>query len=356
MRAHYADYIGQKRGHPPGSLVHIGERVMDQPKITVIEYDETAYSCREIADCTECRVFPDRETVTWINIDGVHEAKLVDELGRSFGLHPLLLEDIMNTGQRPKLEEYDDCIFIVLKMLDVDGEADQIMVEQVSLIIGKTFVITFQERAGDVFDGVRDRIKRSLGKIRKSGADYLAYRLIDAIVDNYFVALDTMGDLLEEMEDRITESPGAVEGRELHVLKREMLYLRKAIHPARELLGSLSRIEDRDLVREPTLVYLRDVYDHSVQVAETLEVQRDILASMLDVFHSATANRMNEIMKVLSIVSTIFMPLTFIAGIYGMNFEYMPELKVPWAYPAVLALMVGAGAAMLVWFRYKRWL
>lgn len=356
MRGHIADRIGPKRGLDPGTLVHIGERIVDAPRITVIEYDDEVYSCREVTDLTSCRSFPDRDTVTWINVDGLHEVKGIESLGAIFGVHPLVLEDVVNTRQRPKLEEYEDSLFVVLKMLDVDPKTDLIMVEQVSLVLGKNFVITFQERRGDVFEPVRDRIERSLGKIRKLKADYLAYRLIDAIVDNYFVALDAMGDLLEDTEDRITEDPLHVSARELHVLKREMLFLRKALYPARELLSSLSRIEDPELVRESTLVYLRDVHDHCMQVSEALEVQRDILASMLDVYHSATANRMNEVMKVLSVVSTIFMPLTFIAGVYGMNFEHMPELKAAWGYPAVLLVMLGASAAMIAWFRHKRWL
>jgi magnesium transporter len=351
-----ADHIGKKRGMEPGTLMHIGERVADEPRITVIEYDEEVYSSREVKDLSACRAYPERDTVTWINVDGVHEPKTIEALGQQFGLHPLVLEDIMNTGQRPKLEEYDECIFIVLKMLDVEEKTERIMVEQMSLVLGKGFVITFGERAGDVFDPVRDRIKKSLGKIRKQKADYLAYRLVDSIVDNYFVALDTMGDLLETVEEQITEDPTNVDARELHTLKREMLFLRKAILPARELLGTFARSEDTDVVRESTLVYLRDVHDHCVQVSETLEVQRDILASMLDVYHSATANRMNEIMKVLSIVSTIFMPLTFIAGIYGMNFEHMPELKERYAYPIVLLLMALSGVAMMVWFRRKKWI
>ena len=224
------------------------------------------------------------------------------------------------------------------------------------MVIGNNFVLTFGERAGDVFDGVRDRVKRSLGKSRKSKADYLAYRLIDSIIDNYFVVLDRMSDFLEVVEDQIALDPTRVDSRELHTLKRETLFLRKSIHPARELLGTLARIEDSDIIHPSTIVYLRDVYDHAQQVSETLESQREILASMLDVYHSALSNRMNEVMKVLSIVSTIFIPLSFVAGVYGMNFEFMPELKKPWAYPAVLCGMGIAATGMLIWLRRKRWI
>ena len=345
---------GQQSGLPPGALVHIGERKIDEPKITITEYDEEFYSCREVKTLGDEKPNPGR--VTWINVDGLHEPKIIEELGRCFGLHQLVLEDVMNTGQRPKLEEYDECLFVVLKMLDVDGPSGQIMVEQLSLVIGKTFVLTFGERSGDVFAPVRDRIKKSLGKIRKQKADYLAYRLVDAIVDNYFVALDTMSDLLEDVEEQITVDPTRVDAREMHTLKRETLFLRKAIHPARELLGTLARIEDSDVVQPGTIVYLRDVWDHAMQASETLESQREILASMLDVYHSALSNRMNEVMKTLAIVSSIFIPLTFVAGIYGMNFDVMPELRWRFGYPAVLILMAVAVVGMVLWFRRKRWI
>lgn len=353
-RAHVGDHLGRKSGLPPGALVHIGERKLDEPKITILEYDDGYYSCVEVKKLGDFKPTP--EHVTWINVDGIHEPAAIEDLGRCFGLHPLVLEDVMNTGQRPKLEEYDDCLFVVLKMLDVDKQSEDIMVEQISIVIGNNFVLTFGERVGDVFDGVRDRVKRSLGKSRKSKADYLAYRLIDSVIDNYFVVLDRMSDFLEVVEDQIALDPTRVDARELHTLKRETLFLRKSIHPARELLGTLARIEDSDIIHPSTIVYLRDVYDHAQQVSETLESQREILASMLDVYHSALSNRMNEVMKVLSIVSTIFIPLSFVAGVYGMNFEFMPELKKPWAYPAVLCVMGVAATGMLIWLRRKRWI
>jgi magnesium transporter len=353
-RAHAGDHLGQKRGLPPGALVHIGERKLDEPRITILEYDETYYSCVEVKKLGDFKPTPER--VTWINVDGIHEAATIEDLGRCFGLHPLVLEDVMNTGQRPKLEEYDECLFVVLKMLDVDKNTEDIMVEQISLVLGKSFVITFGERVGDVFDGVRDRLKRSLGKSRKAKADYLAYRLIDSVIDHYFVVLDRMSDFLEDVEEQIALDPTRVDSRELHTLKRETLFLRKSIHPARELLGTLARIEDSDIIQSSTMVYLRDVYDHALQVSETLESQREILASMLDVYHSALSNRMNEVMKVLSIVSTIFIPLSFVAGVYGMNFKHMPETQIPWAYPAVLCFMGIAATAMLIWLRRKRWI
>jgi magnesium transporter len=353
-RTHVGDHLGRKSGLPPGTLVHIGERKVDEPRITILEYDETHYSLVEVKKLGEFTPSPER--VTWINVDGLHESSTVEDLGRCFGLHPLVLEDVMNTGQRPKLEEYDECLFVVLKMLDVDKKTEDIMVEQISIVIGKNFVITFGEREGDVFDGVRDRLKRSLGKSRKAKADYLAYRLMDSVIDHYFVVLDRMSDFLEDVEEQIAEDPTRVDSRELHTLKRETLFLRKQIHPARELLGTLARMEDSDVIQPSTMVYLRDVYDHALQVSETLESQREILASMLDVYHSALSNRMNEVMKVLSIVSTIFIPLSFVAGVYGMNFEHMPELKEPIGYPVVLCCMAVAATGMLIWLRRKRWI
>ncbi len=344
-----------RRATPPGTLQHIGERVRDAAKLTVIEYDEDVYSQRELKDFTSCREFPGRDTVTWINVDGIHEGAAIEGLGQAFGLHPLVLEDVMNVGQRPKLEEYDDCIFLVLKMLDYDPQREQIVVEQISMVLGKNFVITFQERVGDVFDAVRDRIKNKLGRVRKAKADYLAYRLVDAIVDHYFVALDAMGDLIERLETDMGHDAVRVDAKEMHTLRREALYLRKAIWPARELLGTLSRVDDHDLISDGTQVYLRDVYDHVLQVTETIEVQREILQSMLETYHSALANRMNEIMKVLAIISTIFIPLSFIAGVYGMNFEHMPELHHWMGYPAVLLVMAAVFAGFVVYFKRKGW-
>jgi magnesium transporter len=355
MRKGLVDNQRRKRGMDAGSLIHVGERKLDEPKITIIEYDDTVYSNREVKDFQECRQFPDRDTVTWINVDGIHESTSMEALGKAFGLHPLVLEDVMNAGQRPKYEEYDDCIFVVLKMLDYDPKEEQIVVEQISLVLGKNFVITFQERVGDVFNAVRERIKNAQGRIRKMKADYLAYRLMDAIVDHYFVALEAMGDLVETVESQIADDPVRVDARELHILKRETLFLRKAIWPAREVVGTFSRIDENDLVSDGVMVYLRDVYDHVLQVSETIEVQRDILASMLDVYHSALSNKMNEIMKVLAIISTIFIPLTFIAGIYGMNFVHMPELTWWFGYPACLLLMAGVFAGLIVYFKRKGW-
>ncbi|MDP2340617.1 MAG: magnesium/cobalt transporter CorA [Deltaproteobacteria bacterium] len=350
----------KQAGLSPGSLVHIGERLMDTPRITCIEYDDQLLTVRVLPDLREakaqCRAHPDRNTVVWINIDGVHEAHFIEELGALFGLHPLVLEDVMNVGQRPKLEEYDDCLFCVLKMLDVDDDSGVVMVEQISIVLGKGFVLTFQERAGDVFDGVRDRIKNHKGKIRKMGADYLSYALIDSIVDNYFVVLDNMSELVEELEQRLQDNPEKVGGNDIHVLKREMLYLRRSILPAREVLGQLARHDENELITDAVDVYFRDVQDHVLQASEALETTREMLGSLLEIYHSTQSNRMNEIMRVLTVISTIFMPLTFIVGIYGMNFEHMPELKWEYGYFVCLGVMVVVAAGMFTYMKRTRWL
>ena len=345
----------QKSGLPPGSLVHIGEQRTATPRITVTKYDAQCCETHEVKEFAECELhLPTDGSVTWVNVDGIHEPGAIETLGRLFDLHPLLLEDVMNAGQRPKMEEYDDCVFIVLKMIYNDEKTEKIVVEQVSFVLGKRFVLSFQEREGDVFDGVRERLRVGKGRLRRSGADYLAYALIDSIVDNYFIVLEEMGDLVEELETEITTMPRKGTIQELHLLKREALFLRKAVWPARDVIGSLGRLEG-GLVAEATAPYLRDAYDHVVQVAETIEVIRDVLSSLLDVYLSSLSNKANEIMKVLAIISTIFIPLTFVAGLYGMNFKYMPELEQPWGYPVVLVLMFGMALSMIVYFKRQRW-
>jgi magnesium transporter len=352
---------GQKAGLAPGALVHVGERRMDKPRLRVFEYDETVLVERELVDMKDapprCRQHADRNTVVWINVDGIHEASFIDEIGRQFGLHPLLLEDVMNVAQRPKLEEYDDHLFIVLKMLDVDDNDDRILVEQVSMVIGRGFVLTFQERDGDVFDGVRERLRTGKGKVRKQGSDYLAYALVDAIVDHYFVALDTMNGLVEDLEHRMQGDATPADAAEIYTLKREVLFLRRNIGPAREVLGQLVRQEaENELISGAVDVYFRDVHDHVLQVNESIEILREMLVSMLEMYHSIQGSRLNEVMRILTIISTFFMPVTFIAGIYGMNFDNMPELHAKWGYVACLVLMVGVSVGMLVYMRRKRWL
>jgi len=345
----------KKAGLPPGTLVHIGERKTEKIKITIMDYDETQFQVRETETLEECYPFKDRPTIIWINIDGIHEIETLEKLGDCFGLHPLTLEDILNTDQRPKIEDYGEYIFIVLKMLYPDDDTGEILAEQVSLVLGKNFVISFQEREGDIFNSVRERIRSGKGRIRKMGADYLVYSLLDSIVDNYFIILEKLGERIEFLEEKLIINPVPEAINLIHKLKREMIFLRRSVWPLREVIGSIERGES-SLIKGSTNIYLRDVYDHTIQVIDTIETFRDILSGMLDIYLSSVSNRLNAVMKVLTIIATIFMPLTFIAGIYGMNFKYMPELEWRWGYPVILLTMVSIGILMLVSFRKKKWL
>ncbi|OFW47815.1 MAG: magnesium and cobalt transport protein CorA [Actinobacteria bacterium RBG_13_35_12] len=345
----------KKTGLPPGALIHIGDKKTENVEITLIDYDEAQYQEREIKKIEECFPFKDKPVVTWLNINGIHDAEIMEKIGEYFGLHPLLLEDIMNTDQRPKIEDFGDYIFIILKMIYNNEKKNEIEIEQVSLILGLNFVISFQEKEGDVFNSIRERIRRGKGKMRKSGADYLAYSLMDAIVDSYFLILEGTGEKIEEMEEKLIANPTPKTLQGIHNLKRDMIFLRKSVWPLREVISGLERTES-SLIEESTGIYLRDVYDHSIQVIDTIETFRDMISGMLDIYLSSISNKMNEVMKLLTIIATIFIPLTFIAGIYGMNFAYMPELQWRWGYFGVLFIMAVVSITMLIYFRKKKWL
>ncbi len=340
---------------PPGTLVYVGAERAEPVRISVIHYDADRIEQRQVSSAGEAADFRGRPGVAWINVDGLHQLEVIEELGRRFDLHPLVLEDIVNTAQRPKLEDYGRSLFIVVKMLTWNDQAARVESEQVSLILGQDFLLTFQERPGDVFDLIRDRLRNDKGRIRRMGADYLAYALLDAILDYYFTVLEQIGDRIEVLEDLEVRNPRPETLREIHRLKREMITLRRAAWPLRDVVNSLERGKT-SLLREDTGVYFRDLYDHAVQVIENTETYRDMLSGLLDLYMSAVSNRMNEVMKVLTIIATIFIPLTFIAGIYGMNFEFMPELGRPWGYPAALGAMALVALAMLIYFRRKKWL
>ena len=347
--------IKEKVGLPPGTLVHIGERKAEEVKISIIDYDQKNFQEKEVEKIEECFPFKDKQTVTWINIDGLQEVGIVEKVGAHFGIHPLVMEDILHTGQRPKGEDLGDYLFIVLKMIYHDEGEDEIMGEQISLILGQNYVISFQEREGDIFNPIRERIRNGKGRIRKAGADYLAYSLVDAIVDHYFVILEELGGKIESLEEELVTNPTPEILQMIHKLKSTLIFLRKSVWPLREVINSLERGES-PLITEPTGIYLRDVYDHTIQVIDTIETFRDMVSGMLDIYLSSVSNRMNEVMKVLTIIATIFIPLTFIAGIYGMNFKFMPELEWHWGYPMVLIVMFLIVAFMGVYFRRKKWL
>jgi magnesium transporter len=342
-------------GLPPGSLVHIGEKKTEKVKITLIDYDENNFFEKEPETIEECFRYKDKKSVTWINIDGLHDVGLVEKIGQQFNLHPLVLEDILNTGQRPKTEDLDDYFFVVLKMLTYNEKEKMIESEQVSLVFSKNFVISFQEKPGDVFESIRNRIRNGKGRIRKMKADYLSYVLIDAIVDNYFSILEKIGDRVEDLEEELLQDPSTETMQRIHSLKREMLFLRKSVWPFREAINGLVRSESK-IIQKTTMVYLKDVYDHTIQVIDTAETFRDMISGMLDVYLSTVSNKMNEVMKVLTIFAAIFIPLTFVAGVYGMNFQNMPELGWNLGYPMALMIMLLVGLVMLFYFKRKKWL
>jgi len=345
----------KKAGLPPGTPVYTGERSGDDIKITLLDYDESQFQDKQIQSVEECFPFKDKPTVTWINVNGIHQPEIVKQLGDYFGMHPLVLEDILNIDQRPKTEDFGNYVFTVLKMLYHDSRSGEIVVEQVSLILAPNFVISFQEREGDVFDQIRDRIRNNKGRIRKMGTDYLAYALMDAIVDGYFVIMEKIGEKVEHLEEKLVTDPKPETLHSIHNLKRDLIFLRKSVWPLREVISSLERGESQ-LIKDSTKIYLRDVYDHTIQVIDTVETLRDMVSGMLDIYLSSVSNKMNEVMKVLTIIATIFIPLTFIAGIYGMNFKFMPELEWNIGYPLVLVLMLVLSISMLFYFRRKKWL
>mgnify|MGYP000848518942 CR=1 FL=1 len=346
----------RKSGLPPGTLVHIGEQKIDVPKITLIQYDEQDFLETEDLSLEQCAGKAGGfGGISWINIDGIHDIALMEKAGELFGVHSLTLEDILNTEQRPKAEAYEHYLFFSLKMLSLNGNGSNLLSEQVSLFLGERLVITFQERPGDVFDPLRERIRQGKGRLRKSKADYLAYSLLDALVDSYFGILERLGEEMEDLEELVLRYPAKQTVTRIHNLKRRILVLRRAVWPLRELVSSFEKSES-PLLEHSTRLFLRDVYDHTVQIIDGVEVSREIISGLMDLYLSSLSNRTNEVMKVLTIVATIFIPLTFIAGVYGMNFKYMPELAWKCGYPAIWLVMVAAALGMLWYFRRKKWL
>jgi magnesium transporter len=355
MTKHALKKRSKKAGLPPGTLIHIGEQKADVMKAMVLDYDEQSCAETLLTNVAECMLLRGKPTVTWLDIEGVHDIQALEKIGQCFGLHPLVMEDILNTDQRPKFEDYGDYLYIVLRMLTIGSESGEINSEQVSLILGENFVLSIQEGTrGDVFEPVRTRIRSSKGAIRKLGADYLAYSLIDAVVDNYFIILEKIGERVELLEETLISDPGPETLHLIHDLKREMIYLRKSVWPLREVVSSMQR-RDSVLIRESTGYYLRDVYDHTIQVIDTIETFRDMLSGMLDIYLSSISNRTNAVMKVLTVIATIFIPLTWIVGVYGMNFKHMPELEWQYGYLLVWLAMLAIAVGMVVYFKLKKW-
>ena len=347
--------VSKKSGLPPGTLVHTGERKTEKTKITIIDYNDSEFQEKIVESVGECFLYKDKPTVTWINIDGLHQVDIIEKIGECFNLHPLLLEDILNTNQRPKIEDYENYLFIVFKMLYFDEKGKDVILEQVSLVLNDNCVISFQEQEGDVFNIIRDRLRTGKGRLRKMGADYLAYSLIDATVDNYFTILEKIGEQIETLEEPLVKNPTIETLQSIHNLKQDLIFLRKSVWPLREVISELQRTES-SLIQESTGFYLRDLYDHTIRVIDTLETFRDMLSSMIDIYVSSMSNKLNEVMKVLTIIATIFIPLTFIAGVYGMNFKFMPEIEWRWGYFAILLFMVTVGLSMVFYFKKRKWM
>ena len=346
---------GHKPGTAPGVLVSTGPQKAEAVRLRTMEYD--AERLREAEPVTVEEALPVRDSppVGWLNVDGLHDPEIMRSIRDHFDLHLLVMEDVVTVGQRAKVEEYDGHIYVGVPLLSLHEETLTVQVEQLSLILGPNWVLTFQERPGDVFEPVRERLRTAYGRIRHRGADYLAYALLDAVVDRYFGILERLGEVEEQLEIKVLEDPSQDIPLRVNHLKREFLLLRKAIWPLREVLGSLVRTES-PLITDTTQVFLRDVHDHAVQVIDTVETLRDVASSMTDLYLSMMGQRTNDVMKVLTIMASIFIPLTFMAGVYGMNFEHMPELGVPWAYPALWGAMILVGGGMIWYFRRKGWL
>jgi magnesium transporter len=345
--------ITNKTGAPPGTIVYFGEKQTDKVKITLIEYNETEFIEKDFYDISQCIDEVNPTLVKWINVDGIHDVSVIEKIGKHFNIHPLTLEDVVNTNQRPKFEDYDNYVVAIMKMIYYDNELHS---EQLSVVLLEGLVISFQEaHGGDAFDLIRNRIRQGKGRIRKVGADYLAYALVDAVVDCYFGILEKIGDRIELLEDEVIDEPSKETMQQLHNMKREMIFVRKAVWPMREMINNMERSET-ELIKPSTDIYLRDVHDHTVRVIDTVETYRDLLSGMMDIYLSSVSNRMNEVMKVLTIITTIFVPVTFIAGVYGMNFDHMPELHSKWGYPLTWAVMLTIMIILVIYFRRKKWL
>jgi len=346
----------RKAGLPPGTVVHIGDRKIDHAQMVLIQYDAETLTTGTLKNAAEAVQDRESSSTSWIDVVGLHDTELLADIGRGLGLHSLVMEDIANTDQRPKLEVTTSHIFMVAKMLRVpENGKEGIDVEQVSFVIGPRYLLTFQEKPGDVFEPVRERLRQNKGRIRKAGPDYLAYALLDMVVDNYFVVLERLGDEIDELEGRVMGPPDPSISQRIHRMKRTLLFMRKSTWPLREMITALLR-EESDLVSSETQPFLRDLYDHTIHVIDTIETHRDMLSGLLEVHLANLNNRMSEVMKVLTIIATIFIPLTFVAGVYGMNFEYMPELGWKWSYPIVLFVMFAIGGGLLAYFRVRKWI
>lgn len=349
------EIVSHKSGMSPGTLVYTGENPDQEVIVSVVDYNQTTFQKLEFTSIEDLLSLRGAETVTWVNINGIHDVSLIESIGEHFAIHSLVLEDILHSQQRPKLEDYDDYLFIVLKHLSLDEKTLDVLQEQISIILTEGIVFTFSERSANLFESVYKRISTGKGRIRGRGSDYLAYAIIDTIVDQYFVFQDALDNLLDGIEEQLLTNPDKQTLAHIQTLKREIIFVKRNITPVRELLAMLLRSES-PLIHESCDIFFRDVYDHSIRVIEAMESYRELVSGMLDIYLSSISNRMNEVMKVLTIFASIFIPLTFIAGIYGMNFEHMPELKWRLAYPILWVIFVLITGVLLYYFKRKKWL
>jgi len=342
-------------GLAPGSIMYMGKKPEIEPEISYFRYSEKKIEEKQSCSLDEIECIDFSKGINWINVDGVHNEEIVERLGKKFGLHQLVMENIIQTGQRPKIEDFDNYILFILKMLYYAPTGGFIEEEQVSVILGPNFVLSFQEKPGDVFEVIRERIRETKFRIRKKGSDYLAYSILDAVVDNYFNILETLGDNIEETEKDVFSRTNSNTIKRIYALKRKMIMVRKSIWPLREVISSFIRSESV-LIEKSNYRFLNDLYDHVILLIDTIESFREMVSGLLDIYLSNVSNKMNEVMKVLTIIATIFIPLTFITGLYGMNFKNMPELYWPWAYFAVLGLMGLITIGLFIYFKKKKWL
>ncbi|MCD6361265.1 MAG: magnesium/cobalt transporter CorA [Armatimonadetes bacterium] len=344
----------EKAGAPPGTMAHIGERKLDEMRLTMTVYDAERLS-ETIVDLDAACAAPVEGRVTWLHVEGLHDVAAIQRLGESHGLHPLIIEDILDTSHRPKMEDHGEYIYVVARYFaDGDGSVEA-RSEQISLILSRNMVITFCEGATDVVGPVRRRLQQGESRLRERGADYLAYAILDVVVDSYFVTMDHLDAHIEDLDAQLVGNPGRDVLHDINRAKRYTALIRRFSWPLRELMGRLER-SDSPLIEERTRVFLSDVYDHTIQIVDMLDSRYETLSSMLDTYLSSVSNRMNEVMQVITVIATIFIPISFIAGIYGMNFDYMPERHVWWAYPATLGVMLLITVGMLIYFRRKRWI
>lgn len=342
----------KKVGQAPGTLIYTGD-IEDSPiEISVIRYSEDSFERAIVEKATDVYQEKNEDTITWINIEGIHDTEVIQQIGKDFKLHPLMLEDILNIEQRPKIDNFGDNIIVFLKMLYISET--KLIVEPISLVLGPNYLISFQEQPGDVFDNIRLRLENSNGKIRNHRADYLLYSLMDAIIDNYFIVLEDISEKLEFLEDKLFLSTDNQLLYELQHLRKQIVVIRRSVYPLREIVNKLNR-EEYEAIEEESEKYFRDLYDHTIQIIETIETFKETVASLKDVFMTSISNKMNEIMKVLTLIATIFIPITFVVGVYGMNFENMPELGWKYGYALTWGIMVVMTVSMLLYFKKKKW-